>query len=142
MSHSKSACQHPSGDISLWAPTRKIAHQQVEVIHLLGCSARRGSGCGIPGLNHRNESWGSSGHLVDLIYEAKGGKNPEWEKWTRAQQVSVQAQRPTYTVLLALDSLRHWKGTWKILRKALQSVGLPEERGRSRSFAQIKKQFW
>ena len=57
-------------------------------------------------------------------------------------QVSVQAQCPIYIALLALDSLRHWEGTLKILRKTLQSVGLPEEWGRSRSFAHIKKQFW
>ena len=116
----------------MWAPTRKMV--QVEVIRLLGCSAKRRPGCEIPGPNHRNESWGSSGHLVDLIYEAKGGKNRVGEMDQSPAGLSPGPE--------PLDCLRHWKGTWKILRKALQSVGLPEEWGRSRSFAEIKKQFW
>lgn len=76
-------------------------------------------------------------YMKQRVEETLSGRNgPE------PMQVSVQAQGPTFIALLALDSLRHWKGTWTILRKTLQSVGLPEEWGRSRSFAHTKKQFW
>lgn len=63
--------------------------------------------------------------------------NLEEQKWTRAYAgLSLGLEPSTCRALPALGSPRHWRGTWKILQKTLQTVGLLEwEEGRSRNTA-------